>query len=44
MGILNDKLKAKVDQLQIYVQRKLLDAYGCDAGSRASVFAEISAR
>ena len=44
MGILNNKLKAKVDQLQTYVQRKLLDAYGCDAESRVSVFAEISAR
>lgn len=43
-GILSDKLKSKVEQLQTYVQRKLLDVYGCDEASRASVVAEISAR
>lgn len=43
-GILNDKLKTKVDQLLVYVQRKLLDAYGCDAERRAVVVDEISSR
>lgn len=43
-GILNDKLTAKVDQLQELVRQKLMGVYGCNAEVKERIIAEIATR
>lgn len=43
-GILNDRLKGKIDQIQEYARRRLLDSYGCGKEMVDRVAAEIAGR
>lgn len=43
-GILNDRLKGKIEQIQEYARRRLLDSYGCSVETRNRVAAEITGR